>query len=145
MSKYKKPNNQDNSGGVFGLVEKGLGRIIERIFLRKNQFQVFAAGELNVLWENVENMDPNLSIIEADKLVDTILKRAGVKGESMADRLRHTEKLVPRSVYNDMWESHKVRNRLVHELDHEVNLNNTNEIVFKMKKYLITLGAFNDK
>jgi hypothetical protein len=57
-----------------------------------------------------------LAIIEADKILDEIIKMAGISGETMAERLK---KISPAQLTNieDVWEVHKVRNRIVHEPD----------------------------
>jgi hypothetical protein len=54
-----------------------------------------------------------LAIIEADGVVDAILKEVGVPGEHMADRLM---KIAPESLssLNRLWRAHRLRNELVH-------------------------------
>jgi hypothetical protein len=61
-----------------------------------------------------------LAVIEADKVMDEILKRSGFAGETMADRLKglNTAQL---SNLQQVWEAHKLRNRIVHEPDFEVS------------------------
>jgi hypothetical protein len=60
-----------------------------------------------------------VAIVEADKLVDTVLKDAGLEGEHMADRL---DKLKPEELvsFNRLWRAHRVRNEVVHSPDFEV-------------------------
>ena len=123
------------------MLEKGIERLFDRIFKPKATFAVFAPGELTALWNNIETMEPKLAVIEADKLADTVLKKAGVKGESMAERLRQVEKIADRSVYQRMWEAHKVRNELVHEINH-ASLNDHHAEIAKIKTFLMALGAF---
>ncbi len=58
--------------------------------------------------------DFKLAIIEADALVDTILKRKGYPGENMAERLKSvSQKNMPS--LNELWEAHKTRNKISHE------------------------------
>jgi hypothetical protein len=54
-----------------------------------------------------------LAIIEADKLVDDTLKRLGLQGEHMADRLQQVRPEEIRSL-NALWAAHRLRNELVH-------------------------------
>lgn len=54
-----------------------------------------------------------LAIIEADKIADDTLKRFGLQGEHMADRLQQVRPDEIRSL-NDLWASHRLRNELVH-------------------------------
>jgi hypothetical protein len=60
-----------------------------------------------------------LAVIEADKLVDHILKESGFKGEHMADRL---EKLSVHGLqtFERLWRAHKIRNEIVHSIGSEV-------------------------
>jgi len=137
-------NQKESAGAIFQMVEKGIGRLFDLVF-KKNQFEAFPQGELSKMWADVEAMEPKMAIIEADKLVDTVLKRAGIRGESMADRLRRCEKMVDRSSYQAMWDAHKVRNQIVHEFDHGFDDNRANEVLWKMKKFLVSLGAFKNE
>lgn len=61
-----------------------------------------------------------LAVIEADKILDEILKRSGFAGETMSDRLKN---LTPAQLSNleQVWGAHKLRNRIVHEPDFEVS------------------------
>lgn len=144
MSKKNYKNQSDPTNPIFLMVEKGISRLFDLVF-KKNQFEIFPKGEISRMWAEVEAMEPKMAIIEADKLVDTVLKRAGIKGESMADRLRRCEKMVDRSSYQAMWDAHKVRNQLVHEFDHGFNDTRAHEVLWKMKKFLVSLGAFKNE
>ncbi len=57
-----------------------------------------------------------LAVIEADKLADEILKRLGLEGEHMADRL---ERVGPEDLdsLEGLWRAHRFRNNLVHSPD----------------------------
>ena len=54
-----------------------------------------------------------IAIIEADALVDTALKDAGIEGEHMADRLSTLDFEDVKSLEN-LWNAHRLRNDLVH-------------------------------
>ena len=54
-----------------------------------------------------------LGIIEADGFIDDILKRMGLKGEHMADRLESLGNRGLKTV-EKLWKVHKIRNDLVH-------------------------------
>lgn len=55
-----------------------------------------------------------LAVIEADQLLDAMLKRIGFSGDTMGERL---ERIKPWQLSNlpEVWVAHKMRNRLVHE------------------------------
>ncbi len=54
-----------------------------------------------------------VAIIDADKLVDDVLKQLGFEGDHMADRL---EKISPQDLQSleRLWRAHRLRNNLVH-------------------------------
>jgi hypothetical protein len=140
--KGRKRNQQAGMADTaFQMLEKGFAKLIERIF-SKNNFAVYPAGELTRMWQNIESMDPKMALIEADKLVDTVLKKSGVRGESLGERLRNVQKLVSRGAYNDMWEAHKIRNKLVHEFDHGIESRESASAIWKMRRFLTDLGVF---
>jgi len=80
-----------------------------------------------------------LAIIDADKLVDHALKAANSTGSTMGERLRSAEGRLGNN-YQNVWDAHKLRNRLVHE---EVKLRGS-DVRFAIKafeKALKSLGA----
>lgn len=143
-----KYNNKKQQGGLgevlINFIERGIDQIVG-IFLPKSGFNVFKPGELSTRWSQIESTRGNLAVIEADKLVDAVLKKANITGNSMADRLRKTESMVDRGVYQGMWDAHKLRNSLVHEVDRVGNFSEVNLALIKIKKYLIELGAFKNE
>lgn len=59
----------------------------------------------------VESM--RLAVIEADALIDTVLKNAGYEGENLAERLARVLPSEVKSV-EGVWAAHRLRNDLVH-------------------------------
>lgn len=62
-----------------------------------------------------DQVQKNQAIIQADMLIDSIMKEAGVEGATMGDRLKSLTGKMPREVYQQLWQAHKKRNELVHE------------------------------
>lgn len=58
--------------------------------------------------------DHRLSIIEADKLLDELLKSMGFKGSDMGERLKGVNQNQISNI-NEIWQAHKIRNNLVHD------------------------------
>jgi len=70
----------------------------------------------NVL-SHADSENPNdwkLAIIEADIILDDLLKQRGYIGSSLGERLRT---IVPQQLQSidDAWEAHKIRNRIAHD------------------------------
>lgn len=61
-----------------------------------------------------------LAIIEADNILDDILKSADIKGETLGERLKNLNAAQFPNL-NEIWEAHKIRNRLVHEPDYSLD------------------------
>lgn len=63
-----------------------------------------------------------LAIIEADKMVDAILKQLRYEGEHMADRLeRLGEDRPDLATIERLWRAHRVRNELVHTPGYDIS------------------------
>ncbi|OGY64935.1 MAG: hypothetical protein A3A04_01975 [Candidatus Harrisonbacteria bacterium RIFCSPLOWO2_01_FULL_40_28] len=63
--------------------------------------------------------DSKLALIEADKVLDEVIKMIGYRGDTMADRLKQISPAQLSNI-NDIWDVHKLRNRLVHDVDFKV-------------------------
>ncbi len=61
-----------------------------------------------------------VAVIEADKLVDEVLRRLGVSGEHMADRIAQlSEDDFPG--LKKLWNAHRLRNKIAHETRFEID------------------------
>lgn len=70
----------------------------------------FAGDEVNL----------KLAILEADKILDDALRVAGARGETMADRLKSIS-TGDLPIVNELWEAHRVRNRIAHEQNYNLD------------------------
>lgn len=84
------------------------------------------AGASDNRWQKIKNhvnsfkeSEWKFAVIEADKLVDDVLKSAGFAGESMGERLMLIK---PDQLLNlqYLWDAHKLRNLLVHDPNYQV-------------------------
>lgn len=81
------------------------------------------------------------AIVSADKLVDHVLKLKGFNGETMGERLKSAQNSLSPRVYNGLWNAHKLRNSLVHEVHSEVMSFQVKEALGQFKDALIELGG----
>jgi hypothetical protein len=79
------------------------------------------------------------ALISADKCLDNILRDL-VSGDTMGERLKSSEALFDRDLYNKIWEAHKIRNTLVHEAGYEPPYFVINEAVENFRLGLNKLG-----
>jgi hypothetical protein len=80
-------------------------------------------SQWHTIFEKLESdneSDYKLAVIEADKILDGLLKDRGYYGEDMGERLKqaNSEKLPN---LDELWQAHKVRNRIAHETDFQLN------------------------
>jgi hypothetical protein len=64
--------------------------------------------------ESINENDWRLAIIEADSILDEMVKQMGLKGEDLGERLKSVEPS-DFDTLDDAWEAHKVRNRIAHD------------------------------
>ncbi len=64
--------------------------------------------------QSASDADAALIIIEADSLVDRVLKDMKLSGDTMGERLKALGEQKFESI-NDLWEAHKLRNQIAHE------------------------------
>ena len=80
-----------------------------------------------------------MSVLEADKLLDHALKARGVKGDTMGDRMKTAKDTW--SSANNIWNAHKLRNRIAHESDVSVSYDDARRALAGFKQALKDLGA----
>ena len=80
-----------------------------------------------------------MAIIDADKLVDHALKDKGFKGETMGERLKSAKAALPHR--DNIWQAHKLRNRIAHESDAKVSYDQARRALAQFKQTLKDLGA----
>lgn len=93
-------------------------------------------------WNKIEDLYNNdrfkEAILEADKIFDFILKRMNIKGKTMGERLKNSKSFLPN--YQDIWYAHKIRNKLVHEVDYHAEASTTWKVINIFKNTIKKLG-----
>ncbi|OGN09850.1 MAG: hypothetical protein A3J46_04680 [Candidatus Yanofskybacteria bacterium RIFCSPHIGHO2_02_FULL_41_11] len=80
------------------------------------------------------------AVIEADSLVDYILKSSGYPGDTMGDRLKNIDKSQIVTL-DGLWEAHKIRNRLAHDMNYFLRYGEAKRAVQLYEKTLKELQA----
>ncbi|MEY3471264.1 MAG: hypothetical protein RLZZ223_614 [Candidatus Parcubacteria bacterium] len=96
-------------------------------------------------WENIlkrfnngDEANYKLAVIEADKLLDTVLKKLTIPGSTMGERL----KAIPISQLpsiDNVWQVHKLRNHLVHTTEFVLTENKAKQAMTIYKQAFIEL------
>ncbi|MDO4987197.1 MAG: hypothetical protein Q4E46_02690 [Candidatus Saccharibacteria bacterium] len=116
------------------------------ITISGNRPHSFDVEEYQVAWLKIENnlsrenlLSPNLSIINADKLLDKALNEMGVPGKTMGERMK---KIGPKfSQPSSVWYAHKIRNQIAHEPNFTADYNQAKHALATYKQALKDLGA----
>ncbi len=82
---------------------------------------------IDTKWQEIEQLmhlgspsNYSRAVLEADKLLDHILKGFRAPGMTMGDRLKASQNRFSKEGYNAAWQAHKVRNELVHNSEFQV-------------------------
>ena len=84
-----------------------------------------------------------LAIIECDRVMDEILKVAGYRGETMAERLKKVNSAQLANI-EEIWRAHKVRNRIVHEESFNLSQQTAENLVNEYKKAFQEFGLLRE-
>ncbi|MCC2631831.1 MAG: hypothetical protein K0S20_530 [Patescibacteria group bacterium] len=113
--------------------EKTAGNRQQLLALQEHWQQV----EFHALQENSRS----LAVSEGDKILDNALKLIGVPGQTMGDRLKASENRFSRELYQDIWNAHKLRNALAHEVGVTVSSSEAQQAVNTFRQALYQLGV----
>ncbi len=72
------------------------------------------------------------ALVKTDKLLDYCLKNRKVPGDSMGLRLKNGKKYFSKTQYSNIWEAHKIRNKIVHDIEVRISRN----VLIKHTNYL---------
>ena len=82
-----------------------------------------------------------LAVIEADNIVDDILKKMGFSGNALDERLKIINPVILPNV-NQVKEIHQIRNNIIHDPDYKLSLEETKKILDVYEESLRELDAF---
>lgn len=122
----------------------GLAVLVAFLVFLKAQKRKLSAQNQNLIkreWNKILNeskINPNLAILEADKLLDHVLKFLGYRG-SLGEKLKKSGSLF--SNLDDVWKVHKMRNKIAHEIGVKVGHKTVSETLKIFKIALRDLGA----
>lgn len=98
-------------------------------------------GYIQSKWQEIEQLmqlgspsNYSRAVLEADKLLDHILKGFRAPGTTMGDRLKASQNRFSKEGYNAAWQAHKVRNELVHNSEFQVMDYTAKEAINNFKK-----------
>lgn len=85
----------------------------------KDKAKIRAAwDQINNLLDSTDDHAWAKAVMDADKVLDLAMAMVGVQGQGLGEKLKRNEKML--GDVNRVWNAHKLRNRLAHDVD--VNL-----------------------
>ena len=95
-------------------------------------------------WADIEQMAHThgrgkSAVMEADSLLDHCLKASGARGETMADRLRDSQKRFKN--VDSVWRAHKLRNQFAHEMGFEAPQSQIQDAIRSFELALRDIGG----
>jgi preprotein translocase subunit SecG len=102
------------------------------------------SSRLDDVLKHIESENPNdwkLAIIEADIMLDDLLKQRGFAGASLGERLKSISPTQIGSL-SEAWEAHKVRNRIAHDgADFVLTKRMAEDTIARYRRVFNDLGA----
>lgn len=81
------------------------------------------------------------AVLEADKLVDQAFRDLAVPGATFGERLRAAEWRFDKTTYHNLWEAHKLRNQIAHEVGYQIGKQDAETALSHFVTALSSLGA----
>jgi len=120
---------------------------LDRVFLRSTVSSQ-TEDKIKAEWKNINMLlagkapsQLRQALISADKCLDNALGDV-VEGKALGERLKNGQNKFDRTVYNNIWEAHKIRNSLIHEVGYEPPHFMLTKGVEDLKRGLEALGVF---
>lgn len=106
-----------------------------------------AEGSYDAKWKEVKehlgsfrDAEWKFAVIEADKMIESILEQAGFLGETLGEKLKAIDKSQLQSI-DDLWSAHKLRNLIAHDPNYHVQHRDAREAIGNYEKALRELGV----
>ncbi|MDO8617344.1 MAG: hypothetical protein Q7N87_00385 [Candidatus Uhrbacteria bacterium] len=130
---------------VITLIALGLGiRKIIRLF-QQPELEGLNRKKILEIWHEIEKtaaqsqMGGKMAIIEADKLLDKVLRSMFMPGETLGERLKAAAYKYPN--IRKVWGAHRLRNQLVHDTSFEISSRQIKSALHDFQSALKTLNV----
>lgn len=140
----------DPLANFFSMIFNAIWRLlifIYHLIFGKKQTQFDKLKNLQT-WKEIESLlngndliHAQQAVIKADKFFDNILKNFDCNNITFAQRLKKNRNKFSPEIYQQIWEAHKLRNKISHEIDHKASLNECKKAIDYYKKALFKINA----
>ncbi len=124
-----------------------IGILVQRLLasMQRPDLHGLSREKIKSTWEEIEKssgmgiMGAKMAVIEADKLLDGVLKSMFIPGETLGERLKAAQYSYPN--IKNVWPAHKLRNQLVHDSTFEITSSQARRALSDFKSALHVLRA----
>lgn len=129
---------------LIAIIGAGLAVLAVITFLARRPRKDLNREYFNARWKELQkglNKPENwpMAIIQADSLLGEALKKRRFKGKTMGERLVSAQKSFTDN--DSVWFAHKLRNKLVHEVNTELKQKEVQKAMLGLRQALRDLGA----
>ncbi|MEK7649254.1 MAG: hypothetical protein AAB400_05100 [Patescibacteria group bacterium] len=118
---------------------------VKKMF-RRTELYGMSKEEIKKKWQLIEEMaqrndemSHKLALMEADKLLDHVLKALGFGGTTLAERLKLAAYRYPK--IRNVWPAHLARNRMVHEASYHLSGSTARDAIRRFRDALHEFGV----
>lgn len=98
--------------------------------------------KLNQLAQSENSQNPlewKSLLMEIDKVLDYAFKKKGIRGQTLGERLKNAKDYYKPGEYQKIWNAHKARNILAHEINSRLSISDMKAHYLVLKKSIKTL------
>lgn len=148
--RHSRHNQTDGLTNIVTLVVRALWLLVSwpiRLMLGKRPSrldQAYYSGHWETIRGYITQGDAQhlqQAVVEADKLLDHAMRELHLPGSSFADRLRSAESRMSQETYQMVWQSHKLRNQIAHEVGYTIGQSEAETALMGFRRGLQSLGA----
>ena len=117
-----------------------------RLMFRRPEVLGMSREDIKKRWQNIEalldrddELSYKLAILEADKLLDHVLKSMGTGGTNLGERIKLMSYKYPK--LRNVWPAHIMRNKIAHEASYHVGKGSVRNAISQFKQALRELGT----
>ena len=97
-------------------------------------------NDITAKMESINERDWRIAVLHADALFDDVLKKKGIAGETLKERLNSVKNQNMINL-NEVWQAHKIRNEIAHNSDFILTKQDAADALKNYKRALIDLKA----
>lgn len=133
---------------ISSIKTKWLRYIFLEDFIQFFTFRPYGLKKLTKKWHKITDRleiasesEYKLAVIEAEDMLDDILKKMGYTGKDLDERLKQLNPIILDNI-DQVRENHKLRNNIVHDPDYKLTLDQAKKMIKVYEQAFLSLEVF---